>query len=344
MPDFDLVPIDHDPFAGDARVPPYTNPSVDELLARGRAPTNLPGASLTNQPSALETAGAAAGQFMKGGLSEVLKNAGVQLPEASNRISDFMQSEPVNTAIGMTTPLKGAGVIQEAMSAAKPSITAYHASPHNFDEFDLSKIGTGEGNAEYGKGIYAAENPATSGRGGYYDKLFTKQTGSPAHIYEVGVNADPAHFVDFDKPLGQQPEKVQKVLRPIVDNLMKDNHAAGYLTSPEEGEKGVHASGWTTVSPEQQSIGHILDAANQATSWRSNLKFEHGAVEKALKEAGIPGIKYLDQGSRSAGEGSRNYVVFDDKLIDILKKYGIAGIGALPAMGAYHFKDNDLKQ
>ena len=36
---------------------------------------------------------------------------------------------------------------------------------------------------------------------------------------------------------------------------------------------------------------------------------------------------------------TRNYVVFDDKLIDILKKYGIAGIAALPAMNAYHYQD-----
>jgi hypothetical protein len=59
---------------------------------------------------------------------------------------------------------------------------------------------------------------------------------------------------------------------------------------------------------------------------------------QALREAGIPGIKYLDQGSRGKGDGTRNYVVFDDKLIDIMKKYGIAGIGALPAAGAYHFQ------
>ena len=31
--------------------------------------------------------------------------------------------------------------------------------------------------------------------------------------------------------------------------------------------------------------------------------------------------------------------MFDDKLIDILKKYGIAGIGALPAMNAFHYQD-----
>jgi hypothetical protein len=45
-----------------------------------------------------------------------------------------------------------------------------------------------------------------------------------------------------------------------------------------------------------------------------------------LRERGIPGIRYLDAGSRGAGDGSRNYVVFDDSLIDIIRKYGIAGL------------------
>jgi hypothetical protein len=51
-------------------------------------------------------------------------------------------------------------------------------------------------------------------------------------------------------------------------------------------------------------------------------------------EAGIPGIKYLDQGSRTAGEGSRNYVVFDDKLIDIIKKYGWAAVAPMLGLTA----------
>ena len=46
------------------------------------------------------------------------------------------------------------------------------------------------------------------------------------------------------------------------------------------------------------------------------------------REAGIPGIRYLDGMSRNAGEGSRNYVVFDDSIIDILKKYGLLAPGA----------------
>jgi hypothetical protein len=47
---------------------------------------------------------------------------------------------------------------------------------------------------------------------------------------------------------------------------------------------------------------------------------------RILRDKGIPGIKYLDGNSRSVGEGSRsNYVVFDENLISIVKKYGIAG-------------------
>ena len=51
-----------------------------------------------------------------------------------------------------------------------------------------------------------------------------------------------------------------------------------------------------------------------------------------LQRAGLPGIKYLDGASRVAGEGSSNYVVFDDKLIEILRRYGLlppvaAGLG-----------------
>ena len=37
-------------------------------------------------------------------------------------------------------------------------ITAYHGSPHEFDQFDTSKIGTGEGAQSYGHGLYFAEH------------------------------------------------------------------------------------------------------------------------------------------------------------------------------------------
>lgn len=39
-------------------------------------------------------------------------------------------------------------------------IRAFHGTPHSFEKFDLSKLGTGEGNQAYGHGLYFAENKA----------------------------------------------------------------------------------------------------------------------------------------------------------------------------------------
>jgi hypothetical protein len=56
----------------------------------------------------------------------------------------------------------------------------------------------------------------------------------------------------------------------------------------------------------------------------------HAEVSNALNESGIPGIRYLDQGSRAGGQGSANYVLFNPEMIEILRRYGIVG----PAIGA----------
>jgi hypothetical protein len=59
---------------------------------------------------------------------------------------------PLAVATGVTAP--------DEAEAAKLSklLRAYHGSPHKFDRFDLSKIGTGEGAQAYGHGLYFAES------------------------------------------------------------------------------------------------------------------------------------------------------------------------------------------
>jgi hypothetical protein len=49
------------------------------------------------------------------------------------------------------------------------------------------------------------------------------------------------------------------------------------------------------------------------------------AASQALKDAGVPGVRYLDGSSRMAGDGSHNYVMFDPKIINILRKYALPG-------------------
>jgi hypothetical protein len=46
--------------------------------------------------------------------------------------------------------------------APETGIRAYHGSPHDFDRFDISKIGSGEGAQAYGSGLYFAENENTA--------------------------------------------------------------------------------------------------------------------------------------------------------------------------------------
>jgi len=52
----------------------------------------------------------------------------------------------------------------------------------------------------------------------------------------------------------------------------------------------------------------------------------HEAATQFLRENGIPGIRYLDGGSRGAGQGSSNFVVFpgNEGLLSILERNGQA--------------------
>src|SRR5690606_13821711 len=158
------------------------------------------------------------------------------------------------------------------------------------DRFDMSKIGTGEGAQSYGHGLYFAE--AEDVARSYRDALAMKaaEANPPkGRMYEVNIRADPDEFLDWDKPLSQQPQRIQEVLR--------ENATEDFLQVAE------------AVGPGR---------ASQLAS----MKGGRGRMEDVLRKAGIPGIKYLDQGSRDAGEGTRNYVVFDDSLIEIVAKDG----------------------
>jgi hypothetical protein len=66
-----------------------------------------------------------------------------------------------------------------------------------------------------------------------------------------------------------------------------------------------------------------------------------GSESQKLLGSGIPGIKYLDQGSRAAGEGSRNYVVFNPDIIEILRKYGV--LAPTATAGALAYGTNDTQ-
>ena len=325
-------------------------------------------------------------------------------------------------------------------STAPKGIRAYHGSPYDFEAFDTSKIGTGEGAQAYGHGLYFAENegiarsyrdnlsgrlsPTESAaygeasgrrsaaekelnaihermvqdslkRGAQLDpewgelgvqplphiveqykpqwdaatarltaaaneldaiRLAPRPKGS---MYEVELKADPEHFLDWDKRLSEQHPRVQEALR-----------ATGAVPDPIEvnaaGHFGYSLNEFKTLTPEYQRELIAKLPANHANYagdptgqeilrdlQRMN-RYSHpnydkgllppadwqppaGGAEGALREAGIPGIRYLDAGSRRAGEGTSNYVAFDASQIEILRKYlallTAGGAGGMAAIG-----------
>jgi hypothetical protein len=138
-------------------------------------------------------------------------------------------------------------------------------------------------------------------------------------MYQVRIDADPADFLDWDAPLSGQSEKVRGALAAMDPDTY---HPSGNDFDPMEQGQITYQR----LANQKRDYG--IDSGKNALT---TLGGSQAGATGDLSGFGIPGIKYLDQGSRGAGDGTRNYVVFDDKLISILKKYGWAPGMAIPA-------------
>jgi hypothetical protein len=127
----------------------------------------------------------------------------------------------------------------------------------------------------------------------------------PGHMYEVNINAPPEHFLDWDKPLSEQSPQVQQALsaNPRVAEAIK------YSDNPDDPTGRQIHNAMVSIAARKGGNGDVI-------------------ASEALRDAGLPGIRYLDAGSRGGGEGTRNTVIFDPATIEILRKYGIAGLMA----------------
>lgn len=152
----------------------------------------------------------------------------------------------------------------------------------------------------------------------------------PGHMYEVRVNADPAHFLDWDKPLSEQTPHVQAALQragmtPPAMRLEQLPDGAWSATFPGDRERV-----FATRAEADAFAGHFGPNPTGREILQARLPGGGGqeAAATALKAAGIPGVRYLDGGSRGVGQGTSNHVVFSPETISILRKYGIAGLTA----------------
>jgi hypothetical protein len=272
-----------------------------------------------------------------------------------------------------------------------PGMTVFHGSPHKFDRFDSSKIGTGEGAQAYGHGLYVAESPGTAKT---YQAALSDTGGTPkttrmpdgtevpmddhiaaiteeirrstgmhpvdaegvawdlatrpapftaddlasfeppwrdaykvadkanrgaipqkntGHLYEVDLPDEAIDkMLDWDAPLSEQPAAVREAL---AQRFAKDSDVP--VSMAREQIDAMTDTGAQFYRNESMNRGGAPVGTPMHQSPRDDV-----AVSVWLREAGIPGIKYFDAagGGRATGEGTRNFVVFDDSLLDIVKR------------------------
>jgi hypothetical protein len=242
-----------------------------------------------------------------------------------------------------------------AVPGVDAAATVFHGSPHKFDRFDASKIGTGEGAQAYGHGLYVAEDPRVAqsykdalgaGRGDRDEdtiaRLLDAYNGDAAKASaeldrraqyanipggkerlrglaeQVRSGVDPrgslykvdlpdnaiAKMLDYDKPLNEQAPEVLDAMRKVAGagQWMNLGGTRYFIEPPPASMTGGAA---------YARVNRLLGRGDAAAS-------------DALRQAGIPGIRYLDGGSRGAGTGTSNYVVFpgNEGLLTILERNG----------------------
>ena len=253
-------------------------------------------------------------------------------------------------------------------------IDVYHGSPHRFEEFDASKIGTGEGAQAYGHGIYLAESPDVA-------RDYQVRLSYDPEKMKIGGKQINAVYNQLQDSAARMPparaaaeyEKLDLIERLMMNNPVDEVEKAAAELSPATQK-------WfaTQVKPSFETYGsfykadlpdemvdRMLDYDASIKSQPENIRNalqplldKHGIartadigtlisamgrdmpqsmVSEKLRELGIPGIKYLDAGSRGqGGSGTRNFVVFpgEEKKVSILERDGKKLASALKATAA----------
>lgn len=332
-------------------------------------------------------------------LADLLENyrnwKGRQDWQSGKEMQDYFGGDPV--AQEQFDRLSGFGTADlGGLSGLAGAIKASHGSPHAFEKFDFSKIGTGEGAQAYGHGGYfgqgfdspVAKSYAEELGGmalkdslgnkfvnyGDYDipisllKRFSKDADpyqssekymrdavvsgktddfygyvngikqlqslkkrgyslqDDSHIYNVELKwpnaakeaSDPLsehHLLDWDAPYEQQPQNIQDLFAQTHESVVNKR------TGIREGLRQKFAA-QGKVAPIREQMSPIT--GQQLYDQIASELNSRELASKYIDQQGIPGIRYLDQGSRSAGEGTRNYVMFDDQFPEIVSRNGVS--------------------
>lgn len=244
--------------------------------------------------------------------AETSNRAAVKLDAQANALVAERDSAAPNRQLEIDEELAELRNKARLIGADPKFMTAYHGTPHSVDEFSTEFIGTGEGAQSYGWGLYFAEKKEVGE--GYKKKLSGDKTGN---LYTVDI-ADSAinRMLDWDKPLSKQDASIREA---VVDGIKSLDQT--FLDELDEVVNGEYAS-----MTGKEVYGALVRAAREVPLPGGEQSTGENAKRDAsefLSRIGVEGIKYLDKASRTAGDGTRNFVVFDSKHAKILEENGM---------------------
>ena len=145
-----------------------------------------------------------------------------------------------------------------------------------------------------------------------YTQFIASDSGS---IYTVDLPDEQiAKMLDWDKPLSQQSKYVKDALSRIgitVDETGEQIYKK--LTKPDSKvnvAQSAISSGDDPIWALKTFYPGITDEQINQTLAAAKKRSPDVITSSILKDAGIPGIRYLDEGSRGAKKGTSNFVVF----------------------------------
>jgi hypothetical protein len=251
---------------------------------------------------------------------------------------DFERARRADDEAGMAMAAASALPVGRLIGALKGfdpvmrEIDVYHGSPHRFEEFDASKIGTGEGAQAYGHGIYLAESPAVAKS--YVSAGGSRSTKPDVYAADIvgmmgGEQKALAHLKSIMPKKGEttfsgeSPELIEQAIKNIESGAYKAQQ--GGLYTADLPDEMVDRMLDYDLPIDQQSpyVLAALDRAGINTQSTALAGPMAQGQERHLAKFGIPGIKYLDEGSRGkSATKTRNFVVFpgEEKKVKILKR------------------------
>ena len=272
-------------------------------------------------------------------------------------------------------------------------IMAFHGSGADFDEFNLSKIGTGEGNQAFGYGLYFTDSKDIAN---FYKKTTSKDYGDLTtkfmdqkigdkffgeydieirkEILDFVKNDDKQGLIKFSKERKKRWESLSKDKSYPYNDYAKDKVKSynEFINDLQTDKKLVSTLGKTYEVNIKAVMDDLIDYDKSLRQQNDKVKkilkpyYEYYSVAETadfgtllesayrhlpqdefserLAKEGIKGIKYQSgQLSGITDSKATNFVIFDDKIIDIMAKYGIVGAVSVSALqGARDSAEGDI--